>query len=75
MGMRWAKEHGLWFLETSALSGGNVYRAFQILLEDIYADTKEKWAENKPDIGLSASNSSVVIGSGPAEEEQCCFGS
>jgi len=39
-GLSWAKENGLSFLETSALTGDNVHRAFQILLQDIFALTK-----------------------------------
>jgi len=68
MGKKFAKDHGLWFLETSALSGGNVYRAFQILLQDIYEETKAKWAEAKSEANLSG----VVIPGGQAQEEDGC---
>lgn len=35
--MRFAKENGLFFMETSALTGNNVHRAFQILLQEIHS--------------------------------------
>jgi hypothetical protein len=35
MALKWAKEHGLYYLETSAKDGMNVHRAFQILLQGI----------------------------------------
>ncbi|PKA60711.1 Ras-related protein RABA3 [Apostasia shenzhenica] len=40
-----AEEQGLYFWETSALSGENVDAAFQWLLEEIYAVTKRKALE------------------------------
>jgi len=69
IGKRFAKDHGMWFLETSALSGGNVYRAFQILLQDIYEESKQKWIEPK----LEANLSGVVIpGSMEQKDTSCC---
>eukprot|EP01128_Nolandella_sp_AFSM9_P000580 TRINITY_DN10730_c0_g1_i1.p1 TRINITY_DN10730_c0_g1~~TRINITY_DN10730_c0_g1_i1.p1 ORF type:complete len:1140 (-),score=217.46 TRINITY_DN10730_c0_g1_i1:96-3515(-) len=35
-GLDFAKRQGLFFMETSAMSGSNVHRAFQILLQEIY---------------------------------------
>lgn len=32
-GLKWAKDHGLSFLETSAKNGNNVHQAFQIVLQ------------------------------------------
>jgi len=35
-GLQFARDHGMNFMETSALSGSNVDRAFKILLTDIH---------------------------------------
>jgi len=40
VGLNFAKENSLYFMETSALSGNNVHRAFQILLQGLTPSTR-----------------------------------
>jgi len=47
-GLEWAKQNRCSFLETSAMDGSNVHRAFQILLQDIFALTKRLNSELPP---------------------------
>lgn len=77
-GLKWAKDHGLSFLETSAKSGNNVNKAFQTLLHDIYkkqTEGKQLQGNIPPEQHGTGPiwNSTVVLdGKATQTEEGCC---
>jgi small GTP-binding protein len=78
VGLAYSKENRLYFMETSALTGNNVHRAFQIILQEIHK-INEKYAglqggsnvnENRGNVG--AGRSVVLTGDAqPTENEGC----
>eukprot|EP01125_Pyxidicula_operculata_P015106 TRINITY_DN5101_c0_g1_i1.p1 TRINITY_DN5101_c0_g1~~TRINITY_DN5101_c0_g1_i1.p1 ORF type:complete len:1147 (-),score=330.31 TRINITY_DN5101_c0_g1_i1:861-4301(-) len=71
-GIEFSRKNGINFLETSALSGDNVSRAFQIVLTDIYK-LSEKYAKlGSNDSQINGKATVVLTGNGGQEQQGCC---
>eukprot|EP01124_Arcella_intermedia_P004745 TRINITY_DN1271_c0_g1_i1.p1 TRINITY_DN1271_c0_g1~~TRINITY_DN1271_c0_g1_i1.p1 ORF type:complete len:732 (-),score=144.06 TRINITY_DN1271_c0_g1_i1:14-2209(-) len=71
-GIDLAAKQGTNFMETSALNGNNVQKAFQIVLQDIHNLAESKLQNEKPTID---SNTSIVLNNpttNPVQEQGCC---
>ena len=64
-----AKYHNIAFLETSALNGTNIEKAFQELINDVYHNNK---GDFKKDINLLLDDKAVDISEPKKEEKGCC---
>jgi len=77
-GIDLAAKEALNFMETSALSGNNVQRAFQIVLQDIHALAEKKLtSEKKPVVNLVSDKETIHLDtstSSKQEDSSCCGG-
>jgi len=88
-GIRWAKDRGLFFLETSARDNINVQKAFQQLLIEIYKQASRPGANLPPQQPASWSNNKIGVnaqsflsglqvisdGGSPSGDGKCCMDS
>eukprot|EP01126_Amoeba_proteus_P057344 TRINITY_DN7294_c0_g1_i1.p1 TRINITY_DN7294_c0_g1~~TRINITY_DN7294_c0_g1_i1.p1 ORF type:complete len:227 (-),score=53.01 TRINITY_DN7294_c0_g1_i1:407-1087(-) len=72
VGLKWSKENHLSFLETSAKSGNNVHRAFQMLLQDIYQNYSLKILQKETNPSTSWATTSVLVDQPPPNTSDCC---
>ena len=64
-----AKYHNVAFLETSALNGTNIEKAFQELINDVYHNNK---GDFKKDVNLLLDDKGMDISEPKKEEKGCC---
>jgi len=74
-GVDLAAKENINFMETSALSGNNVQRAFQIVLQDIHALSEKKLVEDKKTVVNLFQQETISLDTTSNQESSCCGGS
>lgn len=74
-GKSFAEEHGLFFMETSALDATNVQEAFEVVIREIYKNVSRKVLNSDSyKAELSVNRVSLVKNGADSRKNPCCSG-